>query len=158
MQVMTREIITGLGVLFVLIALLLFVGPAIKNLAVVLMVGIYFGTFTSMFIAAPLTGGSGKSMIGAVCSRRNRSKTRPQLNHLTEKKDRKCRDTVCRVSTLFFRGELYLFSMYLSRRVFNEAKNSFINDASCVHSSFGHFDIAVTLHQLKGAGRKPVPP
>jgi preprotein translocase subunit SecF len=54
MQVMTRELITGLGVLFVLIALLLFVGPAIKNLAVVLMVGIYFGTFTSMFIAAPL--------------------------------------------------------------------------------------------------------
>jgi len=54
MQVMTREIITGLGVLFVLISLLLFVGPAIKNLAVVLMVGVYFGTFTSMFVAAPL--------------------------------------------------------------------------------------------------------
>jgi preprotein translocase subunit SecF len=53
-EVMTREIITGMGVLFVLVALLLFVGPTIKNLAVVLMVGIYFGTFTSMFVASPL--------------------------------------------------------------------------------------------------------
>jgi preprotein translocase subunit SecF len=54
MDVMTRELATGMGVLFVLIALLLFVGPTIKNLVVVLMVGIYFGTFTSVFVAAPL--------------------------------------------------------------------------------------------------------
>lgn len=54
MDVMTRELVTGIGVLFVLIALLLFVGPTIKNLVVVLMVGIYFGTFTSVFVAAPL--------------------------------------------------------------------------------------------------------
>ncbi|HEX9896529.1 MAG TPA: protein translocase subunit SecF [Dehalococcoidales bacterium] len=54
MDVMTRELATGVGVLFVLIALLLFVGPTIKNLVVVLMVGIYFGTFTSVFVAAPL--------------------------------------------------------------------------------------------------------
>ena len=53
-DVMTRELMTGIGVLFVLVALLLFVGPTIKNLVVVLMVGIYFGTFTSMFIASPL--------------------------------------------------------------------------------------------------------
>jgi len=53
-DVMTRELMTGIGVLFVLVSLLLFVGPTIKNLVVVLMVGIYFGTFTSMFIAAPL--------------------------------------------------------------------------------------------------------
>ena len=53
-DVMTRELMTGLGVLFVLISLLLFVGPTIKNLVVVLMVGIYFGTFTSMFVASPL--------------------------------------------------------------------------------------------------------
>jgi preprotein translocase subunit SecF len=52
--VMTRELMTGLGVLFILVALLLFVGPTIKNLVVVLMVGIYFGTFTSMFVASPL--------------------------------------------------------------------------------------------------------
>jgi preprotein translocase subunit SecF len=54
MDVMTRELATGVGVLFVLVALLLFVGPTIKNLVVVLMVGIYFGTFTSVFVAAPL--------------------------------------------------------------------------------------------------------
>jgi preprotein translocase subunit SecF len=54
MEVLTRELATGVGVLFVLIALLLFVGPTIKNLVVVLMVGIYFGTFTSIFVAAPL--------------------------------------------------------------------------------------------------------
>jgi preprotein translocase subunit SecF len=54
MDVMTRELATGLGVLFVLITLLLFVGPTIKNLVVVLMVGIYYGTFTSVFVAAPL--------------------------------------------------------------------------------------------------------
>lgn len=54
MEVVTRELITGMGTLFILIALLLFVGPTIKNLIVVLMVGIYFGTFTSMFIASPL--------------------------------------------------------------------------------------------------------
>jgi preprotein translocase subunit SecF len=54
MDVLTRELATGIGVLFVLIALLLFVGPTIKNLVVVLMVGIYFGTFTSVFVAAPL--------------------------------------------------------------------------------------------------------
>jgi preprotein translocase subunit SecF len=54
MEVMTRELATGVGVLFVLVALLLFVGPTIKNLVVVLMVGIYFGTFTSMFVASPL--------------------------------------------------------------------------------------------------------
>ena len=53
-SVMTREIATGVGVLFVLIALLLFVGPTIKNLVVVLMVGTNFGTFTSVFVAAPL--------------------------------------------------------------------------------------------------------
>lgn len=54
MEVMTRELATGVGVLFVLVALLLFVGPTIKNLVVVLMVGIYFGTFTSIFVASPL--------------------------------------------------------------------------------------------------------
>ena len=51
---MTRSLVTGVGVLFVLVALILIVGPTIKNLVVVLMVGIYFGTFTSLFIASPL--------------------------------------------------------------------------------------------------------
>lgn len=53
-ETISRSIITGIGVLFVLIALLIFVGPSIKNLVVVLMVGIYTGTYTSLFIAAPM--------------------------------------------------------------------------------------------------------
>ncbi|MDP2918834.1 MAG: protein translocase subunit SecF [Dehalococcoidia bacterium] len=51
---MSRSLVTGMGVFFVLVALILFVGPAIKNLAVVLMVGILTGTYTSVFIAAPM--------------------------------------------------------------------------------------------------------
>jgi preprotein translocase SecF subunit len=64
-EVTTREIITGMGVLFVLIALLLIVGPTIKNLVVTLMVGIYFGTFTSMFVAAPLLVALHKKQLGS---------------------------------------------------------------------------------------------
>jgi len=64
-DVTTREIITGMGVLFVLIALLLIVGPTIKNLVVTLMVGIYFGTFTSMFVAAPLLVALHKKQLGS---------------------------------------------------------------------------------------------
>jgi preprotein translocase subunit SecF len=71
-EVMTRELATGVGVLFVLIALLLFVGPTIKNLVVVLMVGIYFGTFTSVFVAAPLLVVWEKRSWGSLSSRKHR--------------------------------------------------------------------------------------
>ncbi|MDD5288862.1 MAG: protein translocase subunit SecF [Dehalococcoidales bacterium] len=54
METMSRSLITGAGVIFVLIALMLFVGPAISNLAVVLLVGVLTGTYTSICIAAPL--------------------------------------------------------------------------------------------------------
>lgn len=54
METMSRSLITGAGVIFVLIALMLFVGPAIQNLVVVLLVGILTGTYTSICIAAPL--------------------------------------------------------------------------------------------------------
>jgi preprotein translocase subunit SecF len=54
METMTRSLITGAGVIFVLIALMLFVGAAISNLVVVLLVGILTGTYTSICIAAPL--------------------------------------------------------------------------------------------------------
>lgn len=53
-ETMSRSLITGMGVIFVLVALLLFVGPSIKNLVVTLIVGIISGTYTSIFIAAPL--------------------------------------------------------------------------------------------------------
>jgi preprotein translocase subunit SecF len=53
-ETITRSLITGVGVLFVLLALYLFIGPAIRNLVVVLLIGIYFGTYTSLFVASPL--------------------------------------------------------------------------------------------------------
>ena len=51
---MSRTFITGVGTLFVLIALLLFVGANIQNLVVVLLVGIITGTYSSIGTAASL--------------------------------------------------------------------------------------------------------
>jgi preprotein translocase subunit SecF len=53
-ETMSRSLITGLGVIFVLIALLIVVGTAILNLAVVLLIGIAVGTYGSICNAAPL--------------------------------------------------------------------------------------------------------
>lgn len=53
-EVLTRSIITGLGVLFVLVALLLFVGSSMQTLIAVLLVGIYLGTYSSIGVAVPL--------------------------------------------------------------------------------------------------------
>jgi preprotein translocase subunit SecF len=54
METMSRSIITGSGVIFVLVALKLFVGHAIDSLVVTLLIGVITGTFTSICIAAPL--------------------------------------------------------------------------------------------------------
>jgi preprotein translocase subunit SecF len=54
METLSRSLITGAGVIFVLIALMLFVGAAIQNLVVVLLVGVLTGTYTSICVAAPL--------------------------------------------------------------------------------------------------------
>ncbi len=69
-ETMSRSLNTSLTTLFVVIALLLFVGPAIQNFAVVLMVGIIAGTYSSLFIAPALlvvwrTGKWGRSLSGA---------------------------------------------------------------------------------------------
>ncbi len=53
-ETMSRTIITGLGTLFVLIALLLFVGAPVRNLTFVLLVGIITGTYSSIGTAASL--------------------------------------------------------------------------------------------------------
>jgi preprotein translocase subunit SecF len=53
-ETMSRTIITGVGTLFVLIALLLFIGASIQNLVVVLLVGIVTGTYSSIGTAASL--------------------------------------------------------------------------------------------------------
>ncbi len=53
-ETLSRSFITGLGTLFVLMALLLFVGATIQNLVMVLLVGIITGTYSGMCTAAPL--------------------------------------------------------------------------------------------------------
>ncbi|MBI2287462.1 MAG: protein translocase subunit SecF [Chloroflexi bacterium] len=54
LETISRSVITGLGTLFVLVALSLFVGAAIQNLVVVLLVGIITGTYSSFGTAASL--------------------------------------------------------------------------------------------------------
>jgi preprotein translocase subunit SecF len=53
-ETMSRTLITGIGTLFVLIALLLVIGAPIQNLVVVLLVGIVTGTYSSIGTAASL--------------------------------------------------------------------------------------------------------
>ncbi len=51
---MPRTINTGLGAVFVLGALLLLGGDSLADFALALLVGIVVGTYSSMFVAAPL--------------------------------------------------------------------------------------------------------
>ncbi|MFC1948792.1 protein translocase subunit SecF [Chloroflexota bacterium] len=53
-ETMSRSLNTSLTTLIVILALLLFVGTAIQNFAVVLLVGIIAGTYSSLFIAPSL--------------------------------------------------------------------------------------------------------
>ena len=53
-ETMSRTLVTGLGTLFVLIALAIIVGGPIQNLVVVLLVGIVTGTYSSIGTAASL--------------------------------------------------------------------------------------------------------
>ncbi len=54
LETLARSFITGLGTLFVLLALLFFVGAPVQNLVVVLLVGIITGTYSSIGTAASL--------------------------------------------------------------------------------------------------------
>ncbi len=51
---LSRSFNTSLTTLLVVLALLLFVGATIQNFAVVLLIGVVFGTFSSLYIAPPL--------------------------------------------------------------------------------------------------------
>ena len=50
-ETMSRSLNTSLTTLFVVLALLLFVGSSIQNFAIVLLIGIAAGTYSSLFIA-----------------------------------------------------------------------------------------------------------
>ncbi len=53
-ETMSRSLNTSLTTLFVVLALFLFIGAAIQNFAVVLLVGVVAGTYSSLFIAPSL--------------------------------------------------------------------------------------------------------
>ncbi len=53
-ETMSRSLNTSLTTLFVVLALLLFVGASIQNFAIVLLIGIIAGTYSSLFIAPTL--------------------------------------------------------------------------------------------------------
>ncbi len=51
---MSRTLITSLTVLFVVLALLIFGGASIKGFAFALVIGLISGTYSTIFIAAPI--------------------------------------------------------------------------------------------------------
>src|SRR3989304_8496061 len=53
-ETMSRTLVTGVGTIFVLVALLLIIGNPIQNLVVVLLAGVITGTYSGMCTAAPL--------------------------------------------------------------------------------------------------------
>ncbi|MEI7451576.1 MAG: protein translocase subunit SecF [Candidatus Falkowbacteria bacterium] len=53
-QTLTRSINTSMTVMLVLACIVIFGGPSIKYFALTLLVGIFFGTYSSIFLASPL--------------------------------------------------------------------------------------------------------
>lgn len=53
-QTLTRSINTSMTVMFVLLSIVMFGGASIKYFALALFVGIFFGTYSSIFLASPL--------------------------------------------------------------------------------------------------------
>ncbi|MEI7620421.1 MAG: protein translocase subunit SecF [Candidatus Falkowbacteria bacterium] len=53
-QTLTRSINTSMTVMFVLLSIVMFGGESIKYFALALFVGIFFGTYSSIFLASPL--------------------------------------------------------------------------------------------------------
>jgi SecD/SecF fusion protein len=53
-EVLTRSLITGLSTVFLITVLLIFGGETLKDFAFAMMVGVASGTYSSIFIAAPV--------------------------------------------------------------------------------------------------------
>ena len=51
---LSRTLLTSLTTLFIVVVLYLFGGPALRNFALVLIVGVLIGTYSSIFIASPI--------------------------------------------------------------------------------------------------------
>jgi preprotein translocase SecF subunit len=54
-QTLSRTIITSLTVFFVSLAIFIWGGIVLKNFALLMLVGVIDGTYSSIFIAAPIT-------------------------------------------------------------------------------------------------------
>ena len=54
-QTLNRTVVTSLTTLFVLVSLLLLGGIAVTNFAIAMIVGVLIGTYSSIFVAAPVT-------------------------------------------------------------------------------------------------------
>ena len=53
-EVLTRSLITGLSAVFLVTVLLIFGGATLQDFAFAMMVGIFSGTYSSIFIASPV--------------------------------------------------------------------------------------------------------
>ena len=53
-ETLPRTVLTASGTLVTLVSLLLFGGPVIRDFALVLILGIFIGTFSSIFVASPV--------------------------------------------------------------------------------------------------------
>ena len=53
-QTLARSIYTSVTVMLTLVAIVLFGGASIRDFALALLVGVFFGTYSSVFIASPL--------------------------------------------------------------------------------------------------------
>jgi len=53
-ETITRSLITSMTVILVLLALLFFGSPSTRDFALVLAIGMFFGTYSSIFLASPL--------------------------------------------------------------------------------------------------------
>ncbi len=51
---LARTLLTSVTTLFIVIVLYLFGGPALRNFALVLIIGVMIGTYSSIFIASPI--------------------------------------------------------------------------------------------------------
>jgi len=78
-ETLSRTILTGCTALAVLIALYSFGGEVIRNFNLAMLLGVVIGTYSSIFIAAPLLGylGVRRDWSGASVARSGKSEVAP---------------------------------------------------------------------------------
>ena len=79
-ETLSRTILTGVTAIVVLVALYVFGGEVIRNFNFAMLFGVVIGTYSSIFIAAPLLGylGVKRDWSGGATGRAGRPRARPQ--------------------------------------------------------------------------------